>query len=322
MGAGAHEALQLVVGGGEHGHAIVFGAVSLLLQVFIPYHRYVRVLRWLTLSLLAYVAVLLTVDVPWGEALEHAVLPELSLSAEFVTVVVAVFGTTISPYLFFWQASQEVEEQRAGPGEEPLREAPEQARAQLNRIKLDTYVGMMFSNAVAFFIMLTAAVTLNLHGITDIQSSEQAAEALRPIGGEFAFALFAAGIMGTGMLAVPILAGSAAYAVAESFRWPIGLGLQFAEARGFYAIVTVATLVGVALNFTSLSAVRALIWSAVINGVISVPIMAVMMLMAARPDIMGRFTIKRRLKVLGWLATLIMALAVAAMFFSMGSSLV
>jgi NRAMP (natural resistance-associated macrophage protein)-like metal ion transporter len=314
-------ALRLLIGGPAHLYIVAFAVVSLGLQIFIPFPRYAPILKWLTLTLFAYVATAFVVQVPWSKVLLRTFVPPVELSAEYLLTLVAVFGTTISPYLFFWQASQEVEEQRAGPGEEPLREAPEQARAHLNRIRLDTYVGMTFSNAVAFFIMLTAAVTLNLHGITDIQSSEQAAEALRPIGGEFAFALFASGIIGTGMLAVPILAGSAAYAVAESFRWPIGLGLQLAEARGFYAIVSVATLVGVALNFTSLSPVRALIWSAVINGVISVPIMAVMMLMAVRPEIMGRFTVKRRLKILGWLATLIMALAVAAMFFALGRSL-
>jgi NRAMP (natural resistance-associated macrophage protein)-like metal ion transporter len=314
-------ALRLLIGGPAHLYIVAFATVSLGLQIFIPFPRYAPILKWLTLTLFAYVATIFVVHVPWEEVFKRTFLPPVELHADYLMTLVAVFGTTISPYLFFWQASQEVEEQRAGPGEEPLREAPRQAREHLNRIKVDTYVGMIFSNTVAFFIMLTAAVTLNLHGITDIQSSEQAAEALRPIAGEFAFALFASGIIGTGMLAVPILAGSAAYAVAESFRWPIGLGLQLAEARGFYAIVTVATLVGVALNFTDLSPVRALIWSAVINGVISVPVMAVMMLMAVRPEIMGRFTIKRRLKILGWLATMIMALAVAAMFISLGRSL-
>ena len=311
-------ALRLLIGGPAHLYIVAFATVSLGLQIFIPFPRYAPILKWLTLTLFAYVATVFVVHVPWDAVVRGAFLPPVELSGDYLLTLVAVFGTTISPYLFFWQASQEVEEQRAGPGEEPLREAPEQARAHLQRIKIDTYVGMIFSNAVAFFIMLTAAVTLNLHGITDIQSSAQAAEALRPIGGEFAFALFASGIIGTGMLAVPILAGSAAYAVAESFRWPIGLGLRLAEARGFYAIVSVATLVGVALNFTDLPAVRALIWSAVINGVISVPIMAIMMLMAVRPEIMGRFTIKRELRILGWLATLIMALAVAAMFFFLG----
>ncbi len=315
-------ALGLLIGGKSHLAIVAFAMVSLGLQIFIPFPRYAPILKWLTLTLFAYVATAFVVHVPWGEVLRHTLLPPVEFNTDYLLTLVAVFGTTISPYLFFWQASQEVEEQRAGPGEEPLREAPEQARAHLNRIKIDTYVGMIFSNTVAFFIMLTAAATLNVHGITDIQSSAQAAEALRPISGDFAFALFASGIIGTGMLAVPVLAGSAAYAVAESFRWPIGLGLRLAEARGFYAILTVATLVGVALNFTSIPPVRALIWSAVINGVISVPIMAVMMLMAVRTEIMGRFTIKRQLKILGWLATIIMALAVAAMFYALWHSLI
>ncbi len=313
-------ALRLLIGGPSHLAIVAFAMVSLGLQIFIPFPRYAPILKWLTLTLFAYVATAFVVHVPWVEVLRRTFVPPVELSADYLLTLVAVFGTTISPYLFFWQASQEVEEQRAGPGEAPLREAPEQARAHLNRIKLDTYVGMIFSNTVAFFIMLTAAATLNVHGITDIQTSAQAAEALRPISGDFAFALFASGIIGTGMLAIPILAGSAAYAVAESFRWPIGLGLRLAEARGFYAILTVATLVGVALNFTGVPPVRALIWSAVINGVISVPIMVVMMLMAVRPEIMGRFTIKRQLKILGWLATLIMARAVEPMFFATGHS--
>ena len=211
-----------------------------------------------------------------------------------------------------------MEEQRAADGEEPLKEAPEQAREHLARIKFDTYIGMGFSNLVAFFIMLTAAVTLHVHGITDIQTSAQAAEALRPIAGNFAYTLFAAGIVGTGLLAVPVLAGSAAYAVAEAFRWPIGLGLTLLKARGFYAIVSVATLLGVAINFSPIDPIKALFWTAVINGVIAVPIMAVMMLMAARADIMGPFVVKRRLKVLGWLATAAMAAVVVAMFATWG----
>jgi len=313
-------ALQLLVGGSTRLYIVAFALVSLGLQVFIPFPRYAPFLKWLTLALFAYVATVFVVRVPWLEAGLHTLVPDIALRADYLLTLVAVFGTTISPYLFFWQASQEVEEQRAADGEEPLREAPEQAKAHLHRIKIDTYIGMTFSNLVAFFIMLTTAVTLHAHGITDIQTSAQAAEALRPIGGEFAFLLFAAGIVGTGMLAVPVLAGSAAYAVAESFRWPIGLGLRLMEARGFYGIVIAATMIGVALNFTEIDPVKALIWSAVINGVISVPIMAVMMLMAARPEIMGRFTVRRRLKNLGWLATGVMALAVVAMLLALLTS--
>jgi Mn2+/Fe2+ NRAMP family transporter len=225
-----------------------------------------------------------------------------------------VFGTTISPYLFFWQASQEVEELEADPDALPLKDAPSQAQASFLRIKIDTYFGMGFSNLVAFFIMLTAATTLGMHGVTDIQTSAQAASALRPVAGEFAFLLFAAGIIGTGLLALPVLAGSAAYAMAGAFNWRSGLEQKPAMAKRFYGIVAVSTLVGVALCFTPINPIKALYWSAVINGVISVPIMAVMMLMSTRADVMGRFVVTRRLKWLGWMATGVMAAAVVAMF--------
>lgn len=311
-------ALQLLIGGSPHWYVIGFGLLSLVLQVFVPFPRYAPLLKALTLALLAYVATVFVVKVPWGEVLYRTFLPSLSLKPDYVVAVVAVFGTTISPYLFFWQASQEVEEQRATPGERPLAKAPKQAAAELQRIKIDTYVGMAFSNIVAFFIMLTAAVTLHLHGLTDIQTSAQAAQALRPLAGDFAFVLFCAGIVGTGLLAVPILAGSAAYAVAESFKWRMGLGLKLMQARGFYAIVAVATALGVALNFTAIDPIKALFWSAVINGVISVPVMAVMMLMAVRADLMGRFVITRRLALLGWLGTASMAVVVLAMFATWG----
>ena len=311
-------ALTLLIGGSAHWYAIAFGIASLLLQIFIPFPRYAPLLKALTLALLAYVATVFVVKVPWGEVFYQTLVPSFSLKAEYIVAIVAVFGTTISPYLFFWQASQEVEEQRAADGEEPLLNAPEQARAQLRRIKIDTYIGMGFSNIVAFFIMLTAAVTLHLHGITDIETSAQAAQALRPLAGDFAFMLFSAGIIGTGLLAVPVLAGSAAYAVAESFQWRIGLGLKLLQARGFYAIVSIATILGVALNFTPIDPIKALFWSSVINGVVAVPIMVVMMLMAMRADIMGPFVITRRLKILGWLATAIMAIVVLAMFVTWG----
>ena len=257
---------------------------------------------------------MLVVHVPLEETVRGAVLPLLTFKAEYVAMLVAVLGTTISPYLFFWQASQEVEEQRATPGHEPLREAPEQARLHLRRIRIDTYIGMIFSNLIAFCIMLTTAVTLHAAGVTDIQSSAQAAEALRPLAGDFAFLLFAAGIIGTGLLAVPVLGGSAAYAVAEGFRWPIGLGLRLAEARGFYFILTAATLLGVGIDLSGVDSIKMLLWAAIVNGVISVPIMAVTMLLAVRPAVMGSFVIRRRLRVLGWFATGVMAAAVVTMF--------
>jgi NRAMP (natural resistance-associated macrophage protein)-like metal ion transporter len=311
------EALHLLIGGPPHGHAVVFGLISVLLQVFMPYPRYAPLLKWMVLALFAYVATVFVVNVPWMDALTSIVWPALELRADYIVAVVAVFGTTISPYLFFWQASQVVEEQRAVDGDEPLIDAPGQASEALWRIKIDTYIGMAFSNLVAFFIMLTTAVTLNRHGITDIQTSAQAAEALRPLAGDFAFFLFSAGIIGTGMLAIPVLAGSAAYAVSEALEWKSGLALKPLEARGFYAIICAATLIGVAIDFTPVDPIKALFWSAVINGVIAVPIMIVMMLMAGQPRVMGRFAIKRPLKWLGWLATAVMAAAVIAMFWTM-----
>jgi NRAMP (natural resistance-associated macrophage protein)-like metal ion transporter len=312
-------ALKLLMGGSARLYVIAFAVLSLLLQIFGPFPRYAPILKLLTLALFAYVITVFVIQVPWGEVLYNTLVPSISFKTGYVVALVAVFGTTISPYLFFWQASQEVEEQRATKGDKPLKSAPEQARAHLQRIKLDTYFGMGFSNLVSFFIILTTAVTLHAHGITDIQTSAQAAEALRPLAGEFAFALFTAGIVGTGLLAVPILAGSAAYAVAEAFEWRIGLGRKLLQARGFYLILTVSTLLGVALNFTTIDPIKALFWSAVINGVIAVPIMAVMMLMAARSDVMGQFIVSRRLRVLGWLATAVMAFAVLGMAATWGN---
>jgi NRAMP (natural resistance-associated macrophage protein)-like metal ion transporter len=308
------DALELIVGGHSGIYIVFFALVSLTLQIFIPFPRYAPILKWLTLALFAYVGTVLVVHVPLEEALTGALWPHLSFTRDYIATLVAVFGTTISPYLFFWQASQEVEAQRATPGDEPLKEAPGQARSQLNRIKVDTYIGMIFSNLIALCIMLTTAVTLHAAGVVDIQSANQAAEALRPLAGDFAFLLFAAGIVGTGLLAVPVLAGSAAYAVAEGFRWRIGLGLSLAEARGFYSILTIATLLGVAIDLSGVDSMKMLLWAAMVNGVISVPIMVVMMLLAAKPAVMGRFVVSRRLRILGWFATAVMAAAVIAMF--------
>ena len=307
------DALVLVAGGNSSIYIVLFALVSLTLQIFIPFPRYSPILKVLTLALFAYVGTVLVVHTP-PEALTQTLIPKLSLDSQYISMLVAVLGTTISPYLFFWQASQEVEEQRATPGHEPLREAPEQAREHFRRIKFDTYVGMSFSNLIAFCIMLTTAATLNAAGVTNIESAAQAAEALRPLAGSLAFALFACGIIGTGLLAVPILAGSAAYAVAESFRWRIGLGLSLAEARGFYAILTTATVLGVLIDLSGVDSIKALLWAAIINGVVSVPIMVILMILVADPQTMGPFVARRRLKRLGWLATGVMALAVGAMF--------
>jgi NRAMP (natural resistance-associated macrophage protein)-like metal ion transporter len=308
------DALVLLVGGPRHVYVVVIGMLCLLLQVFLTYQRYVRYLKWLTLALLAYVVLVLTVHIPWQEVAARTVTPHFALTAEYLTVVVALFGTTISPYLFFWQASQEVEELDADPAANALADAPAGAAKHLRRIKIDTYLGMGFSNIVAFCIILGTAATLHVAGVTEIQTSAQAAEALRPLAGDFAFLLFAMGIIGTGMIAVPVLAGSAAYAVAETFEWKHGLDLKLLEAREFYAIIALATLGGVALDFSPIDPIQALFWSAVFNGVIAVPIMVVMMLLADDSKVMGRFTVTRRLKALGWLATGTMAAAVAAMF--------
>jgi len=306
-------ALKLVAGGGQHGHSVVFAIISLLLQVFIPYQRYVRVLKWLTLSLLAYVAVVFMVQVPWHQVLISTVFPHITPSAEYAAIVVALFGTTISPYLFFWQAAQEVEDIRGNDKRTPLMQDPSHSRRELRRVRFDTYVGMGFSNMVAFFIILSTAMTLHVAGITHIQTSAQAAEALRPLAGEVTFMLFSLGIIGTGMLAVPVLAGSAAYAVAECFNWPEGLDKKAHAAKRFYAIIALATLGGVLLDFTSIDPVQALVWSAIINGVIAIPIMAVMMIIASKPEIMGTFIIKKKLRILGWSATALMLTTVITM---------
>ncbi len=307
------DALALLLGGPRHVYIVGIGAICAVLQVFVSYAKYVRVLKWLTLSLFSYVGVILAVDVPWADVARQILVPSMTLKPEYITTVVAIFGTTISPYLFFWQASQETEDIRAVKADKPLRTRPDQAARQMRRIKLDTLIGMGFSNAIAFFIMLTAGATLNAHGVTDIQSSAQAAEALRPIAGRFAFLLFSLGILGTGLLAVPVLAGSSAFAIAETFRWRSGLDLSPIKGVRFYGVIAVSTLVGVALGFSPIDPIRALYWAAVLNGVISAPIMVVMMLMASNPAVMGGLVISRRLRVLGWLATAVMAAAAGGM---------
>jgi len=309
------EAARLVAGAGSaHLYSFGFGMLCLVLQLLLPYSQYVRYLKWLTLGLLAYVATGFAIHIPWGEVLARTVKPHFAFTKESVAIVVAVFGTTISPYLFFWQASQEVEEIRADDDAHALRITASAAPEQLSRMKRDTVIGMGFSNAVAFFIMLTAAVTLGVSGVTNIQTSAQAAEALRPIAGDFAFWLFALGIAGTGLLAVPVLAGSAAYAVTESFHWRNGLDLKVQQARKFYGIIVLATLGGMLLDYAPIDPIEALVLSAQINGVIAVPVMAIMMLLAQNRKIMGAYTLSLRHRVLGWGGVAIMAAAVAAMF--------
>jgi len=277
------------------------------------YARYVALLKWMTLSLFAYVAVLLTSTVQWEAALRGIFVPSLTWSSDYFTTLVAIFGTTISPYLFFWQASQEAEEQRINRGEKPLVEAPAQARKAFERIRLDTIIGMAFSNLVALAITTASAATLHAAGNTAVATSAEAAAALRPIAGELASALFALGIVGTGLLAVPVLAGSAAYAVGEASKWKVGLARKPRQAVAFYSILVLATGAGALLNFTSLDPIRALYWSAVVNGVVAVPVMTVMMLMTARRQVMGKFTINGGLRWLGWATTATMAGCAVAM---------
>jgi len=312
------EALRLLAGGPQVLYIVGFGAVSIAGQVYFSYERSVRILKWLTFALFSYVAVILSVSVPWKQVIREgatpwAYFPPGVTPNEYASMVVAVLGTTISPYLFFWQAAQEVEDNHRRPEAAKLRLHPEYAAEHLGRIKQDTYVGMILSNVIAMCIVIATAVTLNQQGITDIQTSSQAAEALRPVAGEFAFALFALGIIGTGLLAVPVLAGSAAYAVSEVFGWKSGLSHGFREARGFYSIIIVATVIGTLMSTLEVDPIKALVWSAVVNGVISVPIMVVMMWVGQSERIMGTLTITWRHRFFGWAATGVMALAVAFM---------
>ncbi|MEA2831044.1 MAG: hypothetical protein QOF22_1792, partial [Bradyrhizobium sp.] len=314
------EALSLVVGGLNHEHALIFASTSTLLQVFVPYRRYAPVLKFLTLTLFAYVATALTVNIPWSAALLAAIWPKPSINSGYFLMVVAVLGTTISPYLFFWQASQEVEDMNQGKIDRPLRELTKGGDQELDRIKIDTTVGMIFSNVIAFFIILTTAAVLNAHGVTDINSATQAAEALRPLAGDFTFLLFALGIIGTGMLAIPVLAGSAAYGVSEAFGWPATLEAKAPDAIGFYTIIAAATVIGFGLGFTGIDSIHMLVWSAVLNGIVAVPIMAMMMVIVANSRLMGRFKAKPWLIGLGWGGTGLMALAVIALTWSFFTS--
>jgi Mn2+/Fe2+ NRAMP family transporter len=308
---------EMVGGGSKIVWALGFGALSLILQVFIPYRRYVSVLKWLTLSLLAYVGVVFAVHVDWLQVFKGVVLPSAHWSKEYITTIVAVCGTTISPYLFFWQASQEVEEIDRVDQDKPLRIAPVQARTQLRRLRIDTYVGMGFSNLIALFIIIATAATLHAHGITHIDTAAQAAAALEPVAGKSAYFLFALGIIGTGMLALPVLAGSAAYAVAAQFRWLHSLDLPLHKAKPFYAIIAAAMLVGMVISLAHINPIKALYWAAVINAVISVPIMIAIMLVATSHRLMGSLVLGIKWRVLGWAATGAMSFATVGMFISM-----
>jgi NRAMP (natural resistance-associated macrophage protein)-like metal ion transporter len=306
-------AVQLTIGGYSQLYAVLFAAISLLLQMFVSYERYARYLKWLTLVLLAYVAVLFVVEVDWVQAAKQLVMPQFPLTGDSFTVVVAILGTTISPYLMFWQSSQEVEEIDRRPDAKPLKHEPRQAKKEMRRMRLDTLVGMAVSNVVAIAIMMSAAATLNAQGKTHVGTAADAAVALKPIAGDFAFALFSLGIIGTGLLSLPVLAGSAAYAFGEAQGWKCGLDNKPWEAVGFYSVIAAATLLGIGIGFSPLDPIRALFWSAVINGFVAVPVMAAMMWLAQHPDQMGRYKVSRPIQVLGWSATALMAAAAISM---------
>ena len=292
--------------------AIGFAALSLLLQMFVPYHRYARYLKWLTMVLLSYVAVLFVVEIDWAAAFSGFIVPSLG-GAGGLTVVVAILGTTISPYLFFWQTSQEVEEIEEHDDARPLKRAPRQAKRELKRIRFDTFVGMAVSTLVAMAIIMSTAATLHASGKTDIGTAADVAEALRPIAGDFAFMLFSLGIIGTGMLSIPVLAGSAAYGASECCGWECGLDNKPGEAAGFYSVIAAATLSGLVMEFLPVDPIKALFWSAVINGFVAVPIMVSMMVVVSRNEQMKQFTASPLLLVVGWAATAVMAVAAGAM---------
>jgi NRAMP (natural resistance-associated macrophage protein)-like metal ion transporter len=307
------DASKLLVGGRAFAYVAMYGVISVVAQIFFDYQRYVAVLKWLTLSLFAYVAALAVANVAWTEALEGALIPHITWSADYWTTIVAILGTTISPYLFFWQASQEAEDERVDPAKKPLIRSPTDAVAEFHRIRADTIIGMAFSTLIALSIIIIAAATLHASGKTNIETSAQAAEALRPIAGAFAEIIFALGIVGTGLLAIPVLAGAAAYAVGEGRRWPVGLARKPKKAVAFYSVLALSAAIGVALNFTPINPIAALYWSAVINGILAVPVMVLLMIMVRRHDVMGRFVVRGPLYWLGWLSTAVMVAAVAGM---------
>ena len=311
------DALGLVIGGPHLLYVELVGAFCAALQIFVSYQSYAAVLRWLTLALFCYFGTVLVVKIPWGEFARGFFIPTFTRDAGFWTTVVALLGTTISPYLFFWQASQEVEDNHRIKSRKPLVRAPEQGKRELERIRIDTYIGMAFSNLVALAIMVTTAATLHATGVTNIETSTQAAKALEPVAGHFAFMVFTLGIVGTGLLAVPVLAGSGAYALAEVHGWPQGLAQKPRKAVAFYATIALATMIGALVNFSPIDPIKALYWSAVINGIVAVPVMAIMMVMTANRKIMGAFVVGGALRAVGWIATAVMAAAVVGMVVTM-----
>ncbi len=301
------EALKLIIGGPALLYSSGFALLSLLLEMFVPYTRYVHYLKGLTLALLAYAGTAFAMQIPWKEVAGATLFPSLEFDRTHLAIFVALMGALLSPYIFFWQATGEAEEQKNNPGERPLKKAPEQAPEQVQRIKIDTATGMAFASLIAYFIILTCAVTLHQQGIHQIQSTAQAAEALRPVSGRFASFLFSMGMIGTGLLAVPVLAGSAAYAIGETLQWRVGLERKPYRAKRFYSALAAAMLLGLVLNFLRVNTIQALFWSALIYGVVAAPVMGMMVLLASNPKVMGNFTLSLRLKGFGWLTTLVLS---------------
>ncbi len=307
------DSLRLLVGGPCILYVVVFGCISVSAQIVLEYRRYVAILKWLTLTLFAYVAALAVVKVPWSEALRGLLVPTIQWDAAFLTTLVALLGTTISPYLFIWQSSQEAEEQRIDPDKKPLKLAPSTTGEEFARIRVDTLVGMALSNIIGIAIIITTAATLHANGKTNIETSAQAAEALRPLAGAFAETIFALGIIGTGLLAIPVLAGSTAYAVGEGRKWPVGLSRKPEKAAAFYAVLAISVLLGIGLNFTPLNPIKALYWSAVVNGVLAPPVMVLLMLLVRKEKVMGKLVVEGWLYWVGWIATAAMALSIVGM---------
>ncbi len=311
MGAAA----KLVLGFNQHAFTLAFAVLSLGLQLFIPYRRYARFLTILTFSLFAYVAIMFLLPLDW-KAIGAGLIglhPDLTEAA--ATTIVAIFGTTISPYLFFWQSAQEVEEVDQDDDAHPLIDRPREAPAAISRIRIDTIAGMLASNLIALSIMIATAATLHAHGVTNINTAADAASALKPIAGRFAFALFSVGIIGTGLLAIPVLAGSTGYAVAEAAGWKAGLDNMPWQARGFYSVIGAAVLLGLGIDWSPIDPIKALYWSAVLNGVIAVPMMAALMFVASSRAKMGQFRTGWVLGGLGWLSTAVMAAAAVTMLY-------
>ena len=292
---------------------IPIAVAIVVLQVWGSYRLIVKIFKWLTLSLFAYVIAAFLARPDWIAVAKATFVPQISLTSEYVTTIVAILGTTISPYLFFWEASEEVEEEKS-EGRTKLSERKGATDVEIKKEKIDTIVGMVFCNVVFYFVILAAGATLHVSGKTDIQSATDAAQALRPLAGDLATVLFAIGLIGAGLLAVPVLTGSAAYAVAETFGWPSGLDEKPKHAKKFYGVIAVSTLVGVAIDFLGINPISALFWTAVINGVVAPPLLVVVMLVANNKRVMGSRTNGIFTNIVGWLAAAIMFAAAIAMF--------